>query len=172
MKEALLIIDVQNDYFPGGARELYKPAEALERIKELIAASRESGRLVVYMQHFNGPEDSFFKEGTPGAEIHAEIAPEDGDRVFVKRLPNSFLNTGLDEYLRGEGVEKLTVCGMMTHMCVDTSVRAASDLGYEVELVKAACAAPDLSWNGHSIPAPVVNEVYMASLNGVFCTVV
>ena len=85
MKEALIIIDVQNDYFPGGACELYHPYEAEKVIQDLIAESRKTGRPVVYIQHFNEPDDYFFLEGTEGAEISDRIAPGPEDKVIIKR---------------------------------------------------------------------------------------
>ena len=100
MKEALLIIDVQNDYFPGGANELFHPFEAEKRIRELIAESRVCGRPVIYIQHFNPPDDVFFLEGTFGAEISDRIRPADHDKIITKRYPNSFLETELDAYLK------------------------------------------------------------------------
>ena len=172
MDEALLIIDVQNDYFPGGACELCGAWEAEDRVIELIAESREIGRPVVYIQHINPPEETFFLEGTAGCEISPRIAPQPGDAVFVKFYPNSFLETGLDDYLQEKGVRKLIVCGMMTHMCVDTTVRAAMDYGYEVDVVADACATKELVWNGAVIPAAVVQQVYLASLEGVFARIV
>ena len=93
MKEALLIIDVQNDYFPGGANPLHRAEEAEAVIQTLLQESRAAGRPVIFMQHFNGPEDSFFRPGTAGAELSERIRPEPGDKVIVKYAPNSFLNT-------------------------------------------------------------------------------
>lgn len=172
MKEALLIIDVQNDYFPGGACELYKAMEAEEQIKKLISESRKAGREVIYIQHINPPEETFFIEGTFGCEISERIAPQPGDKVFVKYYPNSFLKTGLDSYLKSKGIGKLIVCGMMTHMCVDTTVRAAMDYGYRVELAANACAAMALETDGEVIPADVVQKTFIASLSGVFADIV
>ena len=172
MREALLIIDVQNDYFPGGANELFHPYEAEKRIQELIAESRACGRPVVYIQHFNPPDDSFFLEGTFGAEISERIRPQAGDKVIVKRRPNSFLETELDAYLKSLQVDTLIICGMMTHMCVDTTVRAAMDYGYQVRLVADACATMDLTLNGQIIPAETVQKSFIAALEGVFATIV
>ena len=172
MKEALLIIDVQNDYFPGGANELHNPCKAERRIQELIMESRAIRRPIVYIQHINPPDDTFFLEGTPGVEISDRIKPEAGDKVIIKRYPNSFLETELDDYLRSIGVDTLVVCGMMTHMCVDTTVRAAMDHGYHVKLVSGACATMDLELNGEIIPAETVQKAFIASLNGVFATVI
>lgn len=172
MKEALLIIDVQNDYFPGGANELVHPLEAEKRIQELIADSRRKGRPVIYIQHFNPPDDTFFLEGTKGAEISERIRPEKGDRIIVKRYPNSFLETGLDACLKSLQVDTLLVCGMMTHMCVDTTVRAAMDYGYRVKLAADACATMDLQLNGETIPAETVHKAFIAALDGVFAEII
>ena len=172
MKEALLIIDVQNDYFPGGANELSHPSEAEKRIRQLIAESRVCGRPVIYIQHFNPPDDTFFLEGTLGAEISDRIKPADNDKVIVKRYPNSFLETDLDEYLKSIGVTELIICGMMTHMCVDTTVRAAMDYGYSVKLVADACATMDLTTNGETVPADMVQKAFIAALDGVFATII
>lgn len=172
MKEALLIIDVQNDYFPGGANELSHPFGAEKRIRELIAESRICGRPVIYIQHFNPPGDTFFLEGTFGAEISERIKPQPEDKVIVKRYPNSFLETELDEYLKSLRVDTLIVCGMMTHMCVDTTVRAAMDYGYQVKLVADACATMDLALNGETIPAETVQKAFIAALDGVFATII
>ena len=172
MKEALLIIDVQNDYFPGGTNELVRPYEVEKKIQELIADSRKNGRPVIYIQHFNPPDDSFFLEGTKGAEISERIKPEAGDKVIVKRYPNSFLETELDEYLKSLQVDTLIICGMMTHMCVDTTVRAAMDYGYQVKLAADACATMDLILKGEVIPAETVHKAFIAALDGVFATIV
>ena len=172
MKEALLIIDVQNDYFPGGTNELHKPYEAEERIRELIAESRKCDRPIVYIKHINPPDDTFFIEGTKGVEISDRIRPEEGDKVIIKHYPNSFLETELDAYLKSMEVDTLIVCGMMTHMCVDTTVRAAMDYGYGVKLVADACATMDLELDGEVIPAEQVQKAFIASLEGIFATVI
>ena len=172
MKEALLIIDVQNDYFPGGANELHNPYEAEARITELIAESRKYGRPIIFIQHINPPDDYFFLEGTHGAEISDRIKPADSDKIIVKHYPNSFLETELDDYLKTIEADTLIVCGMMTHMCVDTTVRAAMDYGYQVKLVADACATMDLQIDGEIIPAEIVQKTFIASLEGVFATVI
>ncbi len=172
MKEALLIIDVQNDYFPGGANPQHRALEAEAAIQKWIADSRKVGRPIIYMQHFNDPEDSFFRPGTAGAEISPRIAPMSEDKVIVKYAPNSFLNTELDAYLKSLGIEKLIVCGMMTHMCVDATVRSAMDYGYAVDLIAEGCATRDLTLGDVTIPAETVQETYLASLSGVFATLI
>ena len=172
MKEALVVIDVQNDYFPGGANELKNPLEAEKKILSLISESRKNGRPIVYIQHINPPDDYFFLEGSKGAEISERIKPKPEDKVIVKHYPNSFLETDLHEYLKSRSVDTLVVCGMMTHMCVDTTVRAAMDYGYKVKLVADACATMDLTIHGETIPAELVQKTFLASLEGVFTTII
>ena len=83
-----------------------------------------------------------------------------------------FLETDLDAYLKSLKVDTLIVCGMMTHMCVDTTVRAAMDYGYQVKLVADACATRDLELNGETLPAETVQKAFIAALDGVFATIV
>ncbi len=172
MKDALIIIDVQNDYFPGGTCELHKPYEAEKKIMELIRESRSAGRKIVYIQHINPPDDYFFLEGTKGAEISDRIKPSEEDKIIIKHYPNSFLGTDLDEYLKSIGARELIICGMMTHMCVDTTVRAAMDHSYSVKLAAQACATMDLEINGETVPAEMVQKSFIAALKDVFATII
>jgi len=100
------------------------------------------------------------------------IEPLSTEKVIVKHELSSFYDTALQEELKKQGITKLVVCGMMTHMCVDTTVRAAKDLGYEVSLIADACATKSLNWMGESISADVVQKVYLASLEGGFADVI
>lgn len=171
MKEAILVIDVQNDYFPGGQGELFESEKTAEVIKRLIDAGRNEGKEIIYVQHINEGQ-SFFAPNTFGCEIYDKIKPKNGERVFVKHVPSSFCQTGLADYLKEKNITKLTICGMMTHMCVDTSVRAAQDYGIQMDVVANACATKDLEYNGEILPAPVVQKVFMASLKGMFANVI
>lgn len=172
MKKALLIIDVQNDYFPDGRCPLYRAKEALQTIKGLLQAFRKQTNPVIYIQHISQNQSDFFIPNTKGVEIHQEIAPLDTDTVIVKHEPNSFYQTNLQEELIKQGVEELVVCGMMTHMCIDTTVRAAKDYAYKSILIADGCAAKDLLWEGTSITADIVQGVYMASLHQKFANVI
>lgn len=169
---ALLIIDVQNDYFPGGRCELVGSVQALERVKAVLNRFREKECPVIFVQHVNTrPGASFFIPDTSGVEIHPDIAPVEGEPVVVKHAPNSFFRTNLPELLQAGGVSELVVCGMMTHMCIDTTVRAAKDYGIPVTLLYDACATMNLEIMGNSIPAHVAHDAYMAGLNGMFADV-
>ncbi|MDR3684999.1 MAG: cysteine hydrolase family protein, partial [Geothrix sp.] len=172
MTQALLLIDLQNDYFPGGAMELVGSPEAGLRAGTLLQAFRRAGRPIVHIQHLAArPGATFFLPGTPGAEIHPSAAPLPGEIVFQKHFPNSFRDTPLLEHLRGLEITQLVLAGMMTHMCIDTTVRAAFDLGFQCQLAGDACATRDLARQGLAVPAAQVQTAFLAALDGTFATV-
>ena len=171
MNTALVIIDIQNDYFPQGKCELFLAEQALTVTKTLLEYFRTKKFPVFYVQHISPEDSAFFLSNTIGAQIHKDIEPLSSENVIVKHVPNSFHETTLHEKLASLSIKNLIMCGMMTHMCVDTSVRAAKDLGYHVTIISDACATKDLEWNGRKLPASFINDVYMASLNGKFAEV-
>src|SRR5690348_5446865 len=165
MSRALVIVDIQNDYFPGGAHPLVGPEDAVAAARKVLAAARERGEAVVHVQHVWDADDaSFMRPGTPGIEIHESVAPRDGEPVVQKEHLNAFLDTTLEDELRARGVDHVVVCGMMTSMCVDATVRAAVDLGFTATVVHDACAAPDLEFGGETIPAHAVHGAFIAAL--------
>ena len=172
MKTALVLVDIQNDYFPGGKMELSGSLEAGRAAAQALAVFRGKGWPVFHIQHLAiKPGASFFIPGTAGAEIHPFVAPSPTEAVIQKNFPNSFRNTDLLEKLREQNIERIVVAGMMTHMCIDTTVRAAKDYGIPVTLLYDACAARDLKIMEHSIPAQTVQDAYMAGLNGMFAEI-
>ena len=167
MARALIVVDVQNDYFPGGAHPLVAPEAAAANARRLLDAFREAGEPLVHVQHvWDAPDAAFMRPGTPGVEIHEAVAPLPGEPVIRKAHPNSFLETPLEETLRADGVEAVVVCGMMTSMCVDATARAAADLGFAVTVVHDACATLDLEFGGETIPARQVHGAFLAALGG------
>jgi nicotinamidase-related amidase len=172
MARALLVIDIQNDYFPGGAFPLVEADAAAAKAARVVEAFRDGGEPVLHMQHLSGPDDPFFVPGTPGVAIHASVAPAEGELVLQKAEPNSFLGTELEAELRASGTDELVVAGMMSSMCVDATVRAASDLGFTVQLVHDACAAPDLEFGGEEIGGATVHGAFMAALGSAYATLV
>ena len=167
--QALLIVDIQNDYFPGGAMELVGSREAAERAAGLLAAFRGRGLPIVHVRHVSlRPGATFFLPDTEGAKIHASVAPAAGETVIEKHFPNAFRETALLERLRQEGIDRLTIAGMMTHMCIDTTTRAAADLGFECRLAHDACATRDLAFAGSKVAARDVHNAFVAALNGAF----
>ena len=172
MSAALLVIDIQNDYFPGGAMELAGSVEAGEQAGKLIAAFRNKALPVIHVQHLSTrPGATFFVPGTRGAEIHPCVAPREGETIIQKNFPNSFRDTPLLQNLRDRQITRLVVAGMMTQMCIDSTVRAAADLGFKCVLAHDACATRSLSFGGVTVPAASVHAAFLAALNGLFATV-
>ncbi|MBS9479116.1 cysteine hydrolase family protein [Ancylobacter radicis] len=162
---ALLIIDLQNDYFPEGRYPLVGIEAAAAKAGDLLATARQAGVPVVHVRHEMAGEDApFFARGTAGADIHPRLAPLDGETVVVKEEVNAFLRTDLDRLLRERGIARLVIAGAMSHMCVDAASRAALDLGYEVTLAHDATATLDLAFGGTDVPAANVQAALMAAL--------
>jgi nicotinamidase-related amidase len=173
MKNALLVIDVQNDYFPGGRMELVGADAALAQVEALLNGFRAARLPVVHVQHINTrPGAGFFLPDTEGVRIHPRLAPAAGEPVVVKHVPNAFHQTGLRALLDEQGVGMLTVCGMMTHMCIDTTVRAAKDFALPITLAHDATATRDLGFGTRTVPAAQVQTAYLAALSGMFAQVV
>jgi nicotinamidase-related amidase len=170
---ALLIIDVQKDYFPGGRMELEGGEAAAGQIAGLLAHFRKSGLPVVHVQHVSvRPGATFFLPGTPGMEFHELVKPLQGEAVVIKNWPNSFMRTALEALLKNLGVRRIVVAGMMTHMCVDSTVRAAFDLGFECIVAADCCATKPLRIFDQEVPAAEVQRSFLAALNGIFARVV
>lgn len=172
MTKALLIVDIQNDYFPGGKMELEGSEAASLRAGEMLAAFRERRMPIVHMQHISlRPGATFFLPDTEGVEIHGNVAPVDEELVIQKHFPNSFRDTALLEHLRQRGIQELVIAGMMTHMCVDATTRAAADLGFSCFLAHDACATRSLSFGGTKVPADHVHCSFVSALSGVYAKV-
>ncbi len=165
MKNALLLIDIQKDYFPGGKMELVNPNAAAKAAYELLQCFREHGMYHVHIQHVSTRSDAtFFIPGDRGCDVHDSVAHFEGEPLVVKHFPNAFRETHLLEMLRAEGVERLVITGMMTHMCVDATARAAADLGFKIIVVDDACATRELTYGETVIPAEHVHKAFLAAL--------
>ena len=172
MKPALIIIDIQNDYFPGGKMELEGSIDASLQAARLLDAFRAKGLPLVHIQHVsNRPGASFFLPDTEGVKIHANVAPRAGETVLQKNFPNSFRGTGLLEHLQALGADHLVIAGMMTHMCVDATTRAAFDLGFSCSLAHDACATRALTFGEQRVPAAQVHAAFVAALAGLYAKV-
>ncbi|WP_313344561.1 cysteine hydrolase family protein [Sedimentibacter sp.] len=172
MKKALLIIDVQNDYFDNGAYPLSNANMAAKNIQGVLGKFRAEEDLVVFIKHINMKESAtFFKPKTLGSEIYKAIEPIEGETVIIKHTPNSFRDTELHQFLRLQKIEELVIVGMMTQHCVDTTVRAAYDLGYSNILLYDCCATKDLVFSGEAIAANIVQSTFMAALSRGFSDV-
>jgi nicotinamidase-related amidase len=165
MTTGLLLVDLQNDYFPGGRMELIGIQEAAANAQRLLNRYREKQWPIVHVQHLAvRPGSGFFLPGTEGADIHAMLVPRAGEEVIQKHYPNSFRETLLQEVIENKAISQLVICGAMSHMCIDATTRAAFDLGFDCTVAEDACATRDLSFGGRTIPAADVHGAFMAAL--------
>jgi len=171
-KTALIMIDLQNDYFQGGRMELVGAEEAVDKANLLLNHARKNGINVVFLKHISiYPGATFFLPDTKGIEIHDALQPLETEELFQKHYPNSFRKTGLGDYLQEQEIQQLLFCGMMSHMCVDATVRAAFDKDYACLLAHDACATRNLQFAKQEIDAASVHGSFMAALGAVYAQV-
>jgi len=162
---ALLIVDLQNDYFAGGKFPLVGIDSAADNVARILVVFRARGLPVIHIRHEILREPApFFARGSAGAEIHETVAPEAGEPVITKNFPNSFRETDLQARLQMLGVSDLVITGAMSHFCIDATTRAAADLGYRCTVAHDACATRDLEFDGVAVPAAQVHAAFMAAL--------
>lgn len=138
MRRALLVIDVQNEYFTGVLPVTY-PEGSLGNILKAMDTALGSGVPVVVIRHTSTqPGAKAFVRNTPGWELHEEVRRRVHDLLVEKKFPGSLTGTGLEEWLRKEEVDTVAVCGYMTQMCCDTTARQAFHAGFSVEFLSDA----------------------------------
>lgn len=165
MTTALVLVDIQNDYFPGGNMALEGMDAAAANAARLLAGFRERRAPVVHVRHLSvRPGATFFVPGTAGAETHRSVQPAAGEPVVEKNFPNSFRGTDLAKRLRAAGADSLLIAGAMSHMCIDATTRAAFDLGFRCTVAEDACATRALEFGGRTLPARDVHAAFMAAL--------
>ncbi|GIP00332.1 isochorismatase [Paenibacillus lautus] len=154
-KSALLVIDVQNEMFQVND-PVFEGDRLLHNLKQLIAIARGGGIPVFYIQH----NDESLKAGSEPWKINPEIAPAMSDTIIQKTRPDSFYNTTLEEELKRKGVQHVILAGMQSELCVDTTCRRASSLGYDVTLVSDAHS----TWNNSVLTAQQIIDHVNATL--------
>ncbi len=165
MKNALLVIDIQKDYFEGGKYPLVEPLAAARMAYMILQCFREHGGHHIHIQHIAlKPDAPFFVKGSAGSDIHDSAAHFVGEPIVYKHYPNAFRETNLLEMLKGWGIERVVITGMMTHMCVDATTRAAADFGFKVIVAEDACATRDLEFGNTLVPADHVHKAFMSAL--------
>ncbi|MBT2686869.1 cysteine hydrolase [Bacillus sp. ISL-47] len=174
MSTALIIVDIQNDYFPNGNMELTNPEKAAANAAKILEWFRQKNKETIFhVQHIaSNPGLGFFLPDTEGVKLHESVLPLEHESIIKKHFPNSFLKTELESKLKEKGVTKVVVVGMMTHMCIDATVRAAVDLGFQTTLIEDACATTDLTYQGKVVPAEQVHYAFIGALNGMYANVV
>lgn len=162
---ALILVDIQNDYFKGGAWPVDQMDRVAANARRLLEHSRRAGDTIIHVRH-EMPDATapFFHPGSQGAQINETVAPLDGEMVILKHRPNSFQGTPLRDELEKRGVGQVTICGAMSHMCIDATARAAADFGFGVTVIADACGARELSFDGEVVPASQVQRAFMAPL--------
>ena len=173
MKPALVLVDIQNDYFPGGNMELVNIDHASVNARQLLDQFRDKGLSTFHIQHtFLNNAAGFFAPDTEGAEIHGSIDPLPGESVIHKHYPNSFRETDLLDQLKKNEITDLVICGAMSHMCIEATTRAASDFGFKCVVVQDACATRDIQFRDKTISAIDVHNASMAALAFAYANVV
>jgi len=153
--------------------ELVSMEEAAKKAGELLKAFRTAGKPVFFIKHMSTRSDAtFFVPGTQGTDIHSSVSPLPDETVIEKHFPNSFLQTELLSVLKESEVTDLIICGAMSHMCIDTTVRAAKELGFKCTLIADACATRNLKFGEEILPAQTVHALFMAALDGMFATII
>ncbi len=158
---ALILIDIQEFYFPGGMLPLDNPETASEKAGQILTFFREQQLPVVHIKH----------NASSGAEIHKNVAPMPGEKVFTKNEANSFNGTGLQEWLQEQGIQKLVLAGMQTHMCLEATTRAAYDLGYDCTVIEDASTTRDLKYEDVIVKAKDVHASTLSTLKGSYAKI-
>lgn len=165
MKQALLIIDVQNDYFQHGKMELHRPKKALQQINKLEKFFTRQELPTIYIQHVKHQLNAdFFVRGTTGALLHEELQVNSLSIVIEKQYPNSFFETDLQDILDSLNIEQVVITGMMTHMCIDSTTRASKELGYNPILISDATATKALKFQEFEVSADNVQNSFLSAL--------
>jgi nicotinamidase-related amidase len=152
--KALLIIDIQDFYFPGGKSPLVEPEKAAANAALLLDNFRKQKLLVIHVRH----------NSEPGGKINDIVKPMETEKVISKDGVNCFLKTDLLDYLKNNKTDTLVICGMQTHMCVEAATRAASDFGFKCVLIHDACATKDLKFGERTIKAEDVQYSTLSTL--------
>lgn len=166
MKKALILVDIQNDYFPGGRFELANPLCVVENVKKVLEHFRSKSYPIIHIQHISLKENApFFVKGTEGVKIYKDVAPIDGEYIIQKNYPNSFFKTNLTDILEKENIKDVVICGMMSHMCIDSTVRGAFEQGLNCTLIEDCCTTRNLTFGDKNINWEDVHCAFMAALS-------
>jgi nicotinamidase-related amidase len=166
---ALILIDFQNDYFKNGKMELEYSNQAVLQAQKALKYFRTTNSPIIHVQHLEtNLKAAFLANNTIGAEIHKSVKPLNNEAIISKHFPNAFRETNLLTILQEKNIKKLTICGMMTHMCVDATTRAAFDLGFKCSVLYDACATRALTFRNHKVSALDVQDASLAALSAPF----
>ena len=151
---SLILIDIQDFYFPGGAAELVEPEKAAKQAGLVLNHFRENNGLVVHVKH----------KVKAGGDIHDFVSPNESEKVVEKSEVSCFNGTGLGDFLLKKNIKNVVLVGMQTHMCLEGGTRAAYDLGFKCTVVHDACATRDLKFEEKVVKAEDVHASTLATL--------
>lgn len=158
MKRALLVIDVQNEYFTGKLRVTY-PTVSFENILKVVDAANQEEIPVILVRHESPQKDATtFVKGSRGWEIHQDILKRKYTHIINKNLPGSFTGTKLENLLQTMGIDAIVICGYMTQMCCDTTARQAVHLGFAVEFLSDATGTLNIENDAGKITAEELHK--------------
>lgn len=154
MATGLILVDIRNEYFPGGRMELIGIQRATANARQVLSLFRDRDWPLFHIQHLSAQADApLFTPNTPYIELHDSVKPLPGERVIPKHFPNSFHQTPLLAELQSRKVDQVVIVGAMSHMCIDATTRATYDLGLKCTLIHDACATRDLEFQGKKVAA-------------------
>ncbi|PKL70417.1 MAG: cysteine hydrolase [Methanomicrobiales archaeon HGW-Methanomicrobiales-1] len=163
MKEALLVIDVQNEYFTGKLPVTF-PERSFEKILLAMDHASVAHMPVIVIQHTNpAPESPTFRKGTMGWELHDEIKRRHADVIIEKNLPGSFTGTNLGDWLKEKGISIVTIAGYMTQMCCDTTSRQAFHRGYTVNFLSDATGTLGITNNAGTVTGEELHRAILVT---------
>lgn len=165
LRSALIVSEVQNDYFPQGRTPLEKSQEVLQKIQHILRTAREKKSIIVYLQHISTePHAFYFLPCTRGAQFHPAVLPERGEIVIKKHYANGFKDSLLHSTLKKLRIEHLVFVGMKTQGAIDATVRAAHDLDYFCTVIYDACAAESIEFNQTVVTSSQVQAAFLSAL--------
>ncbi len=171
-RRALIVIDVQNEYFTGKLPIEYPPVEqSLPNIVQAMKAARESGIPVVVVQHDTPAGAPLFAVGSDGWQLHPQVAALGADHHINKKLASSFTGTGLAQWLADKGIDTLTIAGYMTHNCNASTIYEAAHLGLAVEVLSDATGSLPYENAAGSATAEEIHRVFSVVFHSNFAAV-
>lgn len=169
---AVIVVDLQNEYLPSGHLPLVGIEAAVHNAVQIINQARAQGITVIHVKHEAADANAtVFKPGTDYVQIQTQVQPEHNEKVILKHYPNSFRETSLQQQLAQKGITQLTIIGAMSYMCIDATVRAAVDMGYQVTVAEDACATRNITFGQTEVPAAQAHATIMAGFEFAYAEV-
>ncbi len=171
-KQALIVIDIQNDYFEDGKYPLYQPEATTEKALIAMKAANEKDIPIIHIQHLVSPdlgEGLFFYENSEGAQIHKKImAAAPNSTVIAKRHADCFEKTNLEELLQELEIEEIVLIGMMTHNCVTHTALSPAAIKYNPKVIEECCCTLDPIAHALAIDSMQVRGINISNIDNAF----